>query len=497
MDLSLPKEVSAVLDAIESAGFEAHVVGGCVRDLILGRPPKDWDITTNARPEQVLALFPDSFYENDFGTVGVKVVPFLPGGNPDREHDIVEVTTYRTESGYSDRRRPDTVAFVADLREDLARRDLTMNAIALETGTDGKAKLIDPFDGRKDIGRRLIRTVGDPGERFEEDALRMMRAIRLFSELREPGESGDGWRIDPETLAAIRSRARLLSHVSKERIRDEFSRIILSGSPAEGVELLRTSGLLRYVIPELEEGVGVAQNLHHTYEIYEHNIRSLRCCRSPRLDVRLAALLHDVGKARTKRGEGYRASFHGHERVGAHMTRTILTRLRYPAAVVDRTALLVDQHMFYYDVEEVTESSVRRLIRRTGLENMRDLIELRIADRLGSGVPKAKPYKLRHLEYVIEKVSNDPVSVKMLKIGGKELMGELGLAPGPKIGAILDVLLAEVIEDPARNTREHLLNRARLLAEEELESLRGKAKETIEERREKDDRNIKNRHRVS
>jgi len=491
MDLSLPEEVSSVLGALKNAGFEAHAVGGCVRDLLLGRVPKDWDVTTNAEPERILGIFPDSFYENDFGTVGVKVSPFLPGGKPGRGHDIVEVTTYRTESGYSDRRRPDSVSFVTDLREDLSRRDFTMNAIAL--GHD--RTITDPFHGREDIRKRIIRTVGNPEARFGEDALRMMRAIRLFAELRDP--ETDDWRIEPEALAAIRKHAGLLSRVSKERIRDEFSRIILSRNPAEGVDLLRETGLLRHVVPELEEGVGMAQNLHHEFEIYEHNLRSLRACRSPKLDVRLAALLHDVGKARTKRGEGYRATFHGHERVGARMTREILRRLRYPADVVERTTLLVDRHMFYYNVGEVTESSVRRLIRKTGLENMKDLIELRIADRLGSGVPKAKPYKLRHLEYVIEKVSNDPVSVRMLAIGGQDLMRDLGLVPGPKIGAILDVLLAEVIEDPERNTKGHLLGRARALAEEDLETLRERAKETIEERREEDDRSIKNRHRVS
>lgn len=497
MEISVPKPVADVISSLREAGFQASAVGGCVRDILLGRQPKDWDVTTDAKPEEILRIFPDSFYENDFGTVGVKTEPFLPFGREDREHDVVEVTTYRTESGYSDRRRPDSVSFVSDISEDLSRRDFTMNAIAIGDG-NGSEAFIDPFGGREDIGRKVIRTVGNPEERFAEDALRMMRAVRLYAELRDPKASEDsGWTIDETMLAAARKHADLLTHVSMERIRDEFSRIILSESPAEGVELLRTTGLLRHILPELEEGVGVAQNLHHKYEIYDHNLRSLRRCPSRKLDVRLAALLHDVGKARTKRGEGYRATFHGHEHVGARMTRAILKRLRYPREIVDRTTLLVDQHMFYYDVEEVTEASVRRLIRRVGIENMKDLIDLRIADRLGSGVPKAKPYKLRHLEYVIEKVSSDPVSVKMLKISGNDLMKELGLAPGPKIGALLDVLLAEVIEKPERNDREHLLERARTLSEEELDALRNRAKETIEERRESDDRNIRGRHHVS
>lgn len=494
MNLSIPAEVSTVLGTLERAGFEAYAVGGCVRDLILRREPRDWDVTTSARPEQILELFPDSFYENEFGTVGVKVAPFLRNGRTDREHDIIEVTTYRTESGYSDRRRPDQVSFVTKLSDDLSRRDFTMNAMAL--GSD--LTIIDPFHGQDDIRKRLIRTVGNPEQRFGEDALRMMRAIRLFAELRIPEKgSGENWTIGSETRKAIKYHANSLARVSPERIRDEFSRIILSDSPAEGVDLLRETGLLRHIVPELEEGVGIAQNLHHKYEIYDHNLRSLRACRSKKLDVRLAALFHDIGKTRTKRGRGTHATFHSHEHVGARMTRTILRRLRYPREVIERTTMLVDQHMFYYNVGEVTESSVRRLIRRVGLENMKDLIELRIADRLGSGVPKAKPYKLRHLEYVIEKVSNDPVSVKMLKIGGRDLMENLGIEPGPKIGAILDVLLAEVIEDPDRNTREYLLDRATALSSEELTALREKAQEKINERRKEEDQSIKGRHRVS
>jgi len=496
---SVPSPVLGVLDALRAGGHQGHIVGGCVRDFFLGREPKDWDITTDARPEELLTLFPDSFYENDFGTVGVKTEPFLSGGKPEREHDIVEVTTYRTESGYADRRRPDRVEFVTSLPEDLSRRDFTMNAIAVGfVGPDGrKPDIIDPFHGQEDIRKRIIRTVGNPEQRFGEDALRMVRAVRLFSELRDPTRERNDWKIDEPTIDAIRKHASSLPHVSRERIRDELTRIILSDSPAEGIDLLRTSGLLRDILPELEEGVGVSQNLHHKHEVFEHNLLSLKACPSKKLDVRLAALLHDIGKPRTKRGSGYRATFHGHEHAGARMVREILKRLRYPKDVVDRVTLLVDQHMFYYNVGEVTEASVRRLIRKVGLENMKDLIDLRIADRLGSGVPKAKPYKLRHLEYVIEKVASDPVSVKMLKIGGQDLMKHLELAPGPKIGAILDVLLAEVIEDPARNTRETLLDRARELSAEEIGMLRSRAKETIEERRERDERNIKSRHRVS
>jgi putative nucleotidyltransferase with HDIG domain len=510
MKQQIPFPVIETLHALTEAGFEAHIVGGCVRDLILGRDPKDWDITTDATPDKVLELFPDSFYENDFGTVGVKVAPFLSSGKAGREHDVIEVTTYRTETGYSDNRRPDTVSFVSTLSEDLARRDFTMNAIAacaitndqnpMTGSTKIELEITDPFCGQDDIDRKIIRAVGDADTRFHEDALRMMRAIRLFSELsngEENTEAKTDWKIESATLEAIKKRADSISNVSWERVRDEFSRIILSDNPAKGIELLHETGLLRHILPELEEGIGVGQNLHHIYTVWEHNLRALSTCPSRKLEVRLAALLHDVAKPRTKRGNGYRSTFYNHDHVGARMTRAILTRLRYPKDIVGHAAMLVDNHLFYYNVGEVTESSVRRLIRRVGLENMGDLMAVRIGDRLGSGVPKAKPYKLRHLEYMIDKVSKDPVSVGMLAIKGTDLIEALDMTPGPKIGAILDILLSEVIESPEKNAREDLLARARELSSEETGALRERAKETIDSKREKDDKDTKKRHRVA
>ena len=279
-----------------------------------------------------------------------------------------------------------------------------------------------------------------------------------------------------------------------ERIRDEFSRIILSPHPKGGVELLEETGLLHHIIPELEEGIGCGQNLHHIYTVWEHNLRALETCPSKKLHVRIAALLHDVGKPKTKRGDGLHSTFYNHDHVGARMTRDILTRLRYPHDIVERATLLVDHHLFYYNVGEVSEASVRRLIKKVGLENMPDLMDVRIGDRLGSGTPKAKPYKLRHLEYIIEKVSKDPISVKMLALKGTDLMQGLSITPGPKIGAILDVLLSEVIEDPSLNTKDSLLARSMELLEKNLDELRDLAKEKIEEKREQDDKKIKKTH---
>lgn len=484
----IPKPVIEILKKIEEKGFEAYIVGGCVRDLIMGKKPKDWDVTTNAKPEEIQNIFPDSFYENEFGTVGVKVEKFIENAlvNPKREHDVIEVTTYRMEAAYSDRRRPDEVIFAQTLQQDLSRRDFTMNAIALQIDNEKEYTTVDIYGGCTDIARTIIRAVGDADERFSEDALRMMRAVRFHAEL--------NFEIEEKTFQAIKKNSQLITHVALERIKDELTRIILADNPAEGIDMLHQTGLLVHIIPELEQGVGVAQNRHHVYTIYKHLLLSLKHCPSKKIEVRLAALLHDIAKPQTKRGEGPLATFYNHDHVGAKVAKKILTRLRFSNDIIDKVVLLIDNHMFYYDPEEVGESSVRRLIKKVGLENVKDLIDVRIADRLGSGVPKAKPYKLRHLEYIIEKVSQDAVSVKMLKINGNDLMQELGIAPGPKIGAILDVLLAEVIEDASKNNRKFLLGRAKELMDEDLDKLREMAKETIEEKKEEDDEEIKKKH---
>lgn len=510
MKQSIPQPVIQIIETLQKAGFEAFVVGGCVRDLILERAPKDWDITTNAVPEKIIELFPNSFYENEFGTVGVKVERFIattdashehPSHNPEEKdseagRDIVEVTTYRTEDNYEDKRRPTNVQFTLSLEEDLARRDFTMNAIAYGPRKNDEWELIDPFSGAIDIEKKIIRTVGNPEERFSEDALRLMRAVRFWAELRDPKEDRPthSWKIEDATFQALQKLSENLSAISQERIRDELSKIILSNSPKEGIEMLHEAKLLRFIIPELELGIGVGQNLHHTYTVWEHNLRALETCPSKKLDVLLAALLHDVGKPATKRGNGYNSTFYNHDHVGARITEKILTRLRFSKATIKKATLLVDNHLFYYNVDEVTEASVRRLIKRVGLENMTDLMAVRIGDRLGSGVPKGKPYKLRHLEYMIDKVSKDPVSVKMLAIKGTDLIKELQIPAGPQIGAILDVLLAETIENPLLNTKEALLQRATALKESKMETLRELAKEKIEEKREEDNAQIKKKH---
>lgn len=482
MITKIPQEVKNVLQALKDADFDAYIVGGCVRDLTVDREPKDWDVTTNAHPTQIQEIFPDSFYENDFGTVGVKVEPFLKNGKVDREHDVIEVTTYRIESAYSDRRRPDEVQFAQTLEEDLSRRDFTMNALALDIDNN----LIDPFDGKKDIKKKLIRAVGDPLERFNEDALRMIRAVRFAAEL--------NFTIEEQTLNAIKEKDSLLSHVSIERIRDEFVRIVMSDHICHGIQMLHDTGLLSHFLPELEIGINVEQNHHHTLTVWEHSLQAAENCPSGKLEVRLASLFHDIGKPESKEGQGRDSTFHNHEYISARITKNIMKRMRFSKKIADKTILLVRNHMFYYSVDEVTETAVRRLIKKVGLENMKDLMDVRIGDRLGSGVAKAKPYKLRHFEYMVDKVSNDPISVKMLKLNGDIMIKDLKFTPGPQIGAILNVLLAEAIEDPTKNTLEYLSTRAHDLKNEDLATLHELAKEKIQEKREEDDEKFKKKH---
>ncbi len=440
--MNIPKEVQTIIEKLEKRGFEAYIVGGCVRDFLLKKKPNDWDVTTNAGAEEVQKIFPESFYNNKFGTVTV-----VNKNAKDNSLKNIEITTYRVDIGYSDKRHPDEVKFTPSLEEDLARRDFTVNAMAIgaESKKSVKSKvesygIIDLFGGQNDLKNKIIRAVGNPNERFNEDALRMLRAVRFAVQL--------DFEIEKTTFESINKNSALLKFVSQERIRDELEKIILSNKPSEGIELLRKSGLLKYIIPELELGVGVSQNRHHIYTIYEHCILSLKHCPSKKLETRLASLMHDIAKPQTKAGVGQDSTFYNHDFVGAKFAKKILTRLKFSNKIIEKVSLLVKNHMFYYNVDEVSEAGVRRLIRRTGKENLKDLMDLRIADRLGSGVPKAKPYKLRHLEYFIEKVSKDPISAKMLKINGQDIMKVLDAKPSPKIGAILKVLLSEIIENP-------------------------------------------------
>lgn len=478
--MMIPDFVINTAKALKAAGFEAYIVGGCVRDFLLGKEPKDWDITTNAKPEEILQILPDGKYENNFGTV------ILPVRVEEELIAVLEITTYRSEQGYSDRRHPDIVCFEEKLDKDLERRDFTINALALDP-TEPE-QIIDLFGGRKDLKIKIIRAVGEPVDRFKEDALRMLRAVRFSAQL--------GFALEPKTQRAIVKLAGSLKFVSKERIRDELIKILASDRSAEGIKLLHDCKLLQYIIPELEQGVKVKQDRHHIHPVFEHNVLALKHCPSQEWSVRFAALLHDIAKPKTRKIINNIATFYNHEYLGAKMTDKIMARLKFANQDRERVVNLVKNHMFYYNVGEVTAASVRRLIAKVGRENLRDLIDLRVADRLGSGTPKAMPYKLRHLQYMMEKVQHDPVSVKMLKVNGDDLIQALKLAPGPKIGAILDVLLSEVLEEPVLNERNALLKKARELNSLDLADLRERAKTVIAEKQEQEDKSIKKQYKV-
>ena len=480
---SVPKEVIKVAATLAGGGFEAYLVGGCVRDMLLDREPKDWDIATNARPEEVRKLFEDSVYENDFGTVGVKTESEEP------KLHVVEVTTYRIEGKYTDKRHPDEVKFAAKIEDDLSRRDFTVNAMAM----DMKESVVDPYGGQKDLKSRVVRTVGKPEERFSEDALRLMRAVRFAVEL--------DFEIEPATRRAVEKLAGELEMIAKERVRDELIKILMTPRAAKGIILLEELGLLKYILPELREGLGVGQNKHHVYEVFEHNVRALDYTvkKDYSLTVRMAALLHDVGKPRTKQGNGPESSFHQHEYVGAKLATQALDRLRFPKDFVEQVAHLVRRHMFYYNVGDVTPAGVRRFVVRVGPENIDDLLKVREADRIGSGVEKAVPYKLRHLLFMIEKVKQDPILPKMLALRGEDLMALLKIQPGPRVGWILNALLEEVLDDPELNNKEYLGKQALKLgklSDAELKKLAEKAKTRKNEFEEEEEEEIKKKFHV-
>lgn len=476
MNYNIPNHILFILITLEGAGFEAFIVGGSVRDLVLGnKTPVDWDITTNALPDQIQELFPDSVYENTFGTVGVKY------RKPDESVEIIEVTTYRKESQYTDNRHPEQVEFVSELSQDLARRDFTVNALAMNR----QGEIQDFFKGLDDLHARIIRTVGEPQDRFNEDALRLMRAVRFAIQL--------DFTIEPNTLQAIQQLAPNLEHIAKERIRDELTKMMQTPRAMQGYVLLQDSRLLPYIMPELEEGIGVEQNGHHIYDVWEHLLRTMQhaCDMDWSFDLRMAGLLHDIAKPRTKEGTGKTCTFHNHEIVGASMAYEILNRLHYPKKFAARISKLVRYHMFYYDTNEVTEASIRKLVRNVGIENIKDLIKLRECDRIGSGTPKARPYRLRHFEYMTEKVLLDPIDLSMLKINGNILINDLNIKPGPMIGMILNVLLAEILEDPTKNSLEYLKQQAQNLATKDLKDLKIKAINLIEEKQKMQDEEIR------
>jgi len=447
MQIKIPELVKLVLLNLEEAGFEAYVVGGGVRDLLLNQPVTDWDFATSAKPEAVLKLFKDSYYDNKFGTVGVAEkhleeqfkVKGLTG-------DVYEITTFRKESGYSDNRRPDKISWGKNIREDLKRRDFTINAMAM----DKSLKIIDPFEGQKDLKNKVIRAVGDPNKRFGEDALRMMRAIRIAAQL--------GFGIETKTLEAINKNSALIKRIAGERIRDELLKILGSPFPKDGVVLLFTSGLLNHILPEMIETRGVKQAGHHTKDVWDHSLDSLAGCPSPDPIIRLATWLHDMGKPKVKSSrEGKEITFYNHEVVGSRMTKIVSQRLKLGKKDSDMLWLLVRWHMFNYD-PKMTDKAIRRFIKRVGIPNINKMIMLRIGDRVGGG-SKATSWRLREFQERIGQVLYTPMQITDMKVDGNDVMKTLEIKGGPKVGQILKKLFDEVMEDASKNDREYLLKR--------------------------------------
>jgi len=486
--IKIPKEVSRITGALEEAGFEAYLVGGCVRDILLDKTPKDWDVTTNARPEQIVKLFTNTFYENDFGTVGV----VNEEENIDPTLKVIEVTPYRLEGKYSDKRHPDEVTWSDNLKDDLKRRDFTINAIALREKT-GEMEIIDPHGGKKDLKDKIIRTVGDPHERFAEDGLRILRAVRIASEL--------DFIIDPETEKAIVKQGELLKSISAERVRDEFIRILMSERPHAGLLICQKTHILQHFLHEILEGVDCGQNSAHAFDVFTPFMKTVEhsAKKNFALEVRLAALLHDIGKPPTKRPskKTTEPTFYGHDVVGARMAEKILTRLKFPNKIIENVVKLVRWHMFFSDTETITLSAVRRMVRNVGEENIWKLMDVRTCDRIGTGRPKESPYRLRKYHSMIEEAMRNPISVATLKINGEKLMEITKLAPGPKIGQILHILLEEAMDEPEKNTEEYMEKKAKELAklpDNELKALGDKAREKKEEIEEKEIGEIRKRH---
>lgn len=447
MKLSIPEEVNNILTIIEKNNYEIYIVGGAVRDLIMGKIVSDWDFTTNAVPEEILKLFTDGFYDNEFGTVGV---PSTSGLEPH------EITTFRTESSYSDHRRPDDVSWGKSIYEDLQRRDFTINAIALQKINEN-FKIIDPYKGQDDIKNKIIRAVGNPSERFLEDALRMMRAIRIASQLK--------FSIDEDTKEAIKTHSTLINKIAKERIRDEFLKIITSTEALHGIVLLRETNLLSQILPELEKGFGVEQKSperHHIYDVGTHSLKSLEFCKSTNSIVRFATLIHDIGKPQTyKKLDSGVITFYNHEIVGAKIALQIADRLKLSKKDTEKLYKLVRFHQFTVD-ERQTDSAVRRFITNVGQENIEDMLTLRVADRLGGGAAETS-WRLEEFKKRIVEVQKQPFSVRDLKIDGSDVMRELKLKPGPKVGEILGEIYREVVEKKIENNREILLEKLKSL----------------------------------
>jgi len=450
MKINLPLFVKEILKKLLEVGHEIYIVGGAVRDLTIGQKIKDWDFTTNATPEIILGLFPNGFYDNLFGTVRVI-----------NQSSIYEITTFRKEMGYSDSRHPDKISWGKTIEEDLIRRDFTINAMALKPTSplSSSFTLIDPHHGQKDIQAKIIKAVGDPDKRFAEDALRMMRAIRIATQL--------GFSIEEKTFAAIKKNVNLLDKISAERVRDELLKLLSYPFAADGYLLLRNSGLAEKILPDVESGFGVEQKSpgrHHIFDVGTHSVMSLKFSKSLDSIVNLAILLHDVGKPTVARNKKGVITFYNHEMLGTSIARNIADHLKLSKKDTQRLLTLVRWHQFSVD-ERQTDKAIRRFIRNVGKENLKDMLTLRTADRLGGGAQETS-WRLERFKQKLIEVQKEPFLVTDLKIDGNEIMKILKIHPGPLIGKLLNQLFEEVVDKKIKNEKEVLLKRLKQITKD-------------------------------
>ena len=456
--IKLPKEVIGLMNVFSKNKFQIFVVGGAVRDMLLDPSTSlrtsskkvmelDWDFTTNATPEQIQKLFPDSFYNNVYGTVTVPIKN-QQSNNETMKQFLFEITPFRKESVYSDLRHPEKIEWAKTIEEDLLRRDFTINAIAY----NGK-NIVDPYGGQIDLTNKLIKAVGYPDIRFNEDALRLLRAIRFTSQL--------GFLIENDTRNSIQKNASLITKISAERIRDEFLKILESDHPAEGILFLKSTGLLTYILPEVDVCFSIPQKSpkrHHIYDVGTHSVMSLKHCPSKDPITRFATLIHDVGKEKTfrKDKETDLITFYNHEVVGKRQAETIADRFKLSNKQKNKLVTLVAEHQFTVS-ELQTDKAVRRFIKNVTKDYLQDMLDLRTGDRIGSGATPTS-WRLDLFKKRLIEVQKQPFQIKDLKIDGNDVMKILKTKPGPKVGEILKKLFDHVVEGKIKNERQVLLD---------------------------------------